>query len=105
MAFAGCANRASGRHSSIRTRRFLRPGIFLSSLSKRPHLRRHPYRGGLTVKLATEEVNDVSILFGNRGISRRRGGFHRRSGSTGCEGSRKKNEAEEIIPNPNNKEK
>jgi len=30
-------------------------------------------------------VNDVSILFGNRGISRRRGGFYRRPGSIGCE--------------------
>jgi len=33
--------------------------------------------------LATEEVNDVSILFDNRGISCRRGGFYRRSGSIG----------------------
>ncbi len=58
---------------------------FLFSLSKSPHPARHPYRGGLTVKLATEEVNDVPILFGNRGSSRRRGGFYRRSSSIGCE--------------------
>ena len=37
------------------------------------------------MKLATEEVNDVSILFGNHGISRRRGGFYRRYSSIGCE--------------------
>jgi hypothetical protein len=44
----------------------------------------------------------VSILSGNHGISRRRGGFDRRSGSVGCEGSRKKNGAEETVPNLNN---
>ena len=37
------------------------------------------------VNLATEEVNDVSILFGNHGISRRRGGFYRRCSSISCE--------------------
>jgi len=37
------------------------------------------------VKLATQEVNDVSILFGNRGISRRRSGFNRRSNCIGSE--------------------
>ena len=54
-------------------------------LSKQTHPTRHPYRGGLMVKLATEEANDVSILFGNRGISRRRGGFYRRCSSISCE--------------------
>ena len=43
------------------------------------------YRGGLTVELATEEVHDVSILFGNHGIGRCRGGFYRRYCSVGCE--------------------
>jgi len=37
------------------------------------------------VKLAAEELNDVSILFGNHGIGRRRGGFYRRCSSIGCE--------------------
>ena len=37
------------------------------------------------VKLATEEVNDVSILFGNHRISRRWGSFYRRCSSIGCE--------------------
>jgi len=42
-------------------------------------------RGGLTIKLATEEVTDVSVLFGNHGSSRRRGGFYRRASSIGRE--------------------
>jgi hypothetical protein len=56
---------------------------FLFSLSKSPDLTRHPYRGGLTVELATEEVDDVSILFINHGNSRRRSDFYRRPGSIG----------------------
>jgi len=63
--------------------------------------------------LAAKEANNVSLLFGNHGISRRRGGFYRRTGSIGCEGLSKKNGVEEIVPNlnnnlnnnPNNKEK
>ena len=56
------------------------------------------------VKLATEEVNDVSILFGNHGISRRRGGFYRRCGSIGCENFSQKDGSEEIVPNLNKSE-
>ena len=41
-------------------------------------------------KLATEEVNDVSILFGNHGINHRWGGFYRRCSSIGCENFSKK---------------
>jgi len=59
--------------------------MFFFFLSKSPDLARHPYRGGSTVELATEEVKDVSILFGNRGNCRRRGGFYRWSGCIGCE--------------------
>jgi hypothetical protein len=58
--------------------------VFRFALSKCPLFTRQPYRGGLTVKLATEEVNDVSILFGNHGIGRRRRGFYRRVGGIGC---------------------
>jgi len=47
----------------------------------------------------------VSILFGNHGISRRGGGFYRRSSSIGCESFSQENGAEEITPNLNNKEK
>jgi hypothetical protein len=54
--------------------------------------------------LATQEVNDVSILFGNHGISRRRRGFYRRPGSIGGESFQQKNGTEEIVPNLNNKE-
>jgi hypothetical protein len=43
--------------------------------SKSRHPSHHPYRSDLTVRLATEEVNDVPILFGNHVSSRRRGGF------------------------------
>jgi hypothetical protein len=57
--------------------------FFRFALSKCPLFTRQPYRGGLTVKLATEELNDVSILFGNHGISRCRRGFYRRAGSVG----------------------
>ena len=49
------------------------------------------------VKLATEEVNDVSILFGNHGISRRRSGFYRWYSSIGCESFSQKDRAEEIV--------
>jgi hypothetical protein len=54
-----------------------------------------------------EEVNDVSILFSNHGIRRRRGGFYPRSSSIGGESfsQKEKNGAEEIIPHLNNKEK
>jgi hypothetical protein len=36
-------------------------------------------------RFATEEVNDVSILLGNHGISRCRRGLYRRAGSVGRE--------------------
>jgi hypothetical protein len=38
----------------------------------------------LNSKSATEEVSDVSVLFRNHGISRRRGGIHRWFSSIGC---------------------
>ena len=64
-----------------------------------------PIEAALTVKLATEEVNNVSILFGNRGISCRRDGFYRRSRGVGREVSRKKNGTEVVIPNLNSNSK
>jgi len=50
------------------------------------------------VKLPTEEVNDVSILFGNHGISRRRGGFYRRCSSIGYENFSQKERIRRNCP-------
>jgi hypothetical protein len=59
----------------------------------------------LTVELATEEVNHVSILFGMYGISRCRVVSTVGLAALAVKASRKKNGAEEIVPNLNNKEK
>jgi len=39
-------------------------------VSKSTAFIRHPYRSGLEVRVAIQEVNDVSILFCNHGANR-----------------------------------
>jgi hypothetical protein len=67
-----------------------RANFFLFALSKSNLFTRHPYRGGLAVRLrqsslATQEVNDVSSLFGDRRTNRCRCGFYWRAGGVGSE--------------------
>ena len=52
--------------------------------------------------MATEEVNDVSILSGKHGSSRRWGSFYGQSSSIGSKSFSQKNGAEEIVLNLNN---
>jgi len=59
--------------------------LFLFSMSKSSIYARHPYRSGLAVRVAIQEVNDVSILFCNHGANRCRCSFYRRTGSVGRE--------------------
>src|SRR5258707_7708803 len=59
---------------------------FSTPLSKSTLLARHPYKKWIKQpRFATEEVNDVSILFRNHRIDRCRRGFYRRAGSI-CRG-------------------
>src|SRR5260370_37942827 len=57
---------------------------FSTPLSKSTLLARHPYKKWIKQPcFATEEVNDVSILFRNHRIDRCRRGFYRQSGRIG----------------------
>src|SRR5215813_12223067 len=62
------------------------------------HLARHPYRGGLAVKLGSLEVNSVSILFSKHGADRRQRNLGRRVGGIGREILwQEKNISERIV--------
>jgi hypothetical protein len=67
-------------------------------VSKSTAFIRHPYRSGLAVRVAIQEVNDVSILFCNHGANRCR------AVSTGGLAALavkvfRKNRAGEVLPN------
>jgi hypothetical protein len=55
------------------------------ALSKSILFTRHTYRGGLEIKLRrlSEELNNVSILFGNHGTDSCWYSFYRRAGGIG----------------------